>query len=305
LERRYDRLAVEEDFFINYGFLPRGQYLLMHPRPTRGVWDRTDRRRAGDLLAFVRSRGTVHPREVEAHFAHGRVTNYWGGVSSATTHLLDAMHYRGLLRIVRRDRGVRVYAPADRRGESAAIDRATVRQRLDGLVDLLIHAYAPVPHASLAPLIARLRYATPQWQSELRAALARAKTRLASVEHDGVRWYYPPADTPDRRLDEAVRLLAPFDPIVWDRRRFEMLWGWAYRFEAYTPAAKRKLGYYALPLLYGDRAIGWANVTANASQFNCQLGFAATRPRDKRFQRELDAELTRFREFLRGRKTSG
>ena len=51
-----------------------------------------------------------------------------------------------------------------------------------------------------------------------------------------------------------MRLLAPFDPVVWDRRRFEMFWGWAYRFEAYTPAAKRQLGYYALPLLWRDQA---------------------------------------------------
>ena len=57
-----------------------------------------------------------------------------------------------------------------------------------------------------------------------------------------------------------MRLLAPFDPVVWDRRRFELFWGWAYRFEAYTPAPKRKLGYYALPLLWRDRVIGWANV---------------------------------------------
>jgi hypothetical protein len=39
---------------------------------------------------------------------------------------------------------------------------------------------------------------------------------------------------------DAVRLLAPFDPVVWDRQRFEAFWGWAYRFEAYTPASKRK-----------------------------------------------------------------
>jgi hypothetical protein len=55
--------------------------------------------------------------------------------------------------------------------------------------------------------------------------------------------------------------LAPFDPIVWDRRRFELLWGWAYRFEAYTPIVKRKLGYYALPLLFRDQVTGWANVS--------------------------------------------
>ena len=49
----------------------------------------------------------------------------------------------------------------------------------------------------------------------------------------------------------------PFDPVVWDRRRFELLWAWGYRFEAYTPLSKRRLGYYALPLLWGDRVIGW------------------------------------------------
>ncbi|XXT00609.1 crosslink repair DNA glycosylase YcaQ family protein [Sorangium sp. So ce363] len=52
--------------------------------------------------------------------------------------------------------------------------------------------------------------------------------------------------------DEAVRLLAPFDPVVWDRRRFELLWGWAYRFEAYVPAPNRKLRYYALPRPWGE-----------------------------------------------------
>lgn len=300
LERNYERLDVEEDFFINYGFLPRAHYLLMHPRPTRGVWSRTDRLRADDLLAFVAERGTVHPREVEAHFAHGRVTNYWGGTSAATTHLLDAMHYRGLLRIARREQGVRVYALAARPAEST-IDRATARRRLDALVDLLIHAYAPVPQPSLAPLVARLRYAAPQWQTELPAALTRARKRLASVDSGGVRWHYPASETPADRVDDRVRLLAPFDPIVWDRRRFELLWGWPYRFEAYTPVKKRTLGYYALPLLDRDRVIGWANVTATASRFDCELGFTTTRPRDKRFSRELDAELTRLRGFLERR----
>jgi uncharacterized protein YcaQ len=65
--------------------------------------------KAADVLAFVRERGRVHPREVDEHFAHGRVTNYWGGSSNATTHLLDGMHYRGLLRVKRRDSGTRVY----------------------------------------------------------------------------------------------------------------------------------------------------------------------------------------------------
>ena len=63
-----------------------------------------------------------------------------------------------------------------------------------------------------------------------------------------------------RETRPAGTLPQPFDPIVWDRRRFEHLWGWAYRFEAYTPEAKRQFGYYAMPLLWGDRVIGWVNL---------------------------------------------
>ena len=61
------------------------------------------------ILDFVRERGAVHPREVDAHFSHGRVTNWFGGSSNASTQLLDHMHYRGLLRVARRDGGTRVY----------------------------------------------------------------------------------------------------------------------------------------------------------------------------------------------------
>jgi uncharacterized protein len=57
---------------------------------------------------------------------------------------------------------------------------------------------------------------------------------------------------------EVVRFLAPFDPLVWDRRRFEHLWGWAYRFEAYTPKAKRVRGYYA--------TVSWAGRTSRRTE---------------------------------------
>src|SRR5664279_6340293 len=78
LERRYARLAIEEDCFVNYGFLPRRHLALMHPRVAKREWDAATRRKAADVLAFIRERGPTHPRLVEAHFAHGRVTNYWG-----------------------------------------------------------------------------------------------------------------------------------------------------------------------------------------------------------------------------------
>ena len=75
LERRYVALAIEEDFLVNYGFMPRATQVLMHPRSGSAVAVRG--KKAQSLLEFVRARAAVHPREVDEHFAHGSVTNYW------------------------------------------------------------------------------------------------------------------------------------------------------------------------------------------------------------------------------------
>src|ERR1051325_5628739 len=131
LERRYETLGIEEDVFVNYGYVTRSLQALMHPPSNslvpadelKSLWGRGDKKKAKLVLEFVRQRGVVHPREVdehfshgrnvrrlhEGHFAHGRITNYWGGSSNATTHLLDAMQYMGLLRVVRREKGIRIY----------------------------------------------------------------------------------------------------------------------------------------------------------------------------------------------------
>jgi len=299
LERRYAQLSLEEDFFVNYGFLPRALQGLMHPRGGFERWSASLARRAKELHAFVAERGTVHPREVDAHFAHGKVRNYWGGVSNATTHLLDGMHYRGLLRVARRERGVRLYAL---RGETPGAQGAHEREaRLDRLIDMLVATHAPLPAQSLQGLLARLRFATPQWRAQLPQAIARAKARLAQARVAGVCWYWPAGEQPERFQlgDERVRLLAPFDPVVWDRRRFEAFWGFPYRFEAYTPLAKRRFGYYALPLLFREQVVGWGNLSYRDGQLACSLGFASGRPpRARPFARELEAELARMRSFL-------
>src|SRR6185369_11217067 len=109
LERQYAKLGVHEDFFINYGFVTSAVQKLMHPRANNCIAG-VGGKRAKLLLEFIRERGSVHPREVDEHFSHGTVKNYWGGSSNATTHLLDAMHYQGLLLVVRRESGIRIYA---------------------------------------------------------------------------------------------------------------------------------------------------------------------------------------------------
>ena len=298
LERRYEALGIEEDFFVNYGFVTRAVYELMHPRGGPASKSITRRKRVEALLSFVKAQGTAHPRQVDGHFDHGSVTNYWGGSSSATTHLLTDMHYRGLLRVVRRDVGIRVYGV--REAMQPAADKAGREARLDALVDVIVRKYAPLPAASLWNLVRRLRYAVPQWERGLAPALKRAKRRLSHARVDGIEWYWPAGETIEAgAAPEIVRLLAPFDPVVWDRRRFEILWGWAYRFEAYTPVKKRERGYYALPLLWRDRVVGWGNVTVRDGALTSDFGYVGgRRPRDREFRHALDAEMDKLRAFL-------
>jgi uncharacterized protein YcaQ len=298
LERHYESLGVEEDFFINYGYVTRTLQTLMHPR--KGLKTQGGvRKREKMLLDFVARRGVVHPREAEEHFEHGKVENYWGGSSLATTQMLGELHYRGMLGVARREKGIRLYAI--HRHESPELSEAERRARIDLLVDVLVNIYAPLPDTSLSYYVRRLRYAVPQWEKEITAALRRARERLAHARVEGVEWYWlsnPPS--PMFRGDiPVVRLVAPFDPVVHDRTRFQILWGWVYRFEAYIPAAKRKLGYYALPLLWRDRVIGWGNLAVKNGQLISDIGYVAGQPpRDRAFKRELEAELERMRLFL-------
>ena len=300
LERRYAKLDIEEDFFVNYGFLPRATQALMHPRTARAAWPAARLKKAHAVLDFVREHGVVHPREVDAHFAHGSARNWFGGSSNASTQLLDDMHYRGMLRIAARVSGVRTYAVRQPREPLAAL--AGPAQAMDALVDVIVRKYAPLPERSLGELVSHLRGGAPQWADQRQAAFQRAKLRLASGRVDGVSWYWPVDESPSSRrhaVGDVVRLLAPFDPVVWDRRRFELFWAWAYRFEAYTPAAKRVRGYYALPLLWRDQVIGWGNVAARGDKLQVDLGYVSgAAPREAGFGRALEDELARLRSFL-------
>jgi uncharacterized protein len=238
----------------------------------------------------------VHPREVDAHFRHGKARNWFGGSSNASTQLLDEMHYRGLVRTARREGGIRCYAARD--AHEAVADAGAA---IDTLVDVIVAKYAPLTSRTLGQMTALLRHAAPQWDEERNAGLARARQRLAHGRVDGIDWYWPVGEdpaSPAHAVPDAVHLLAPFDPVVWDRRRFELFWHWPYRFEAYTPAPRRQLGYYALPLLWRDAVVGWANVGVRTGRLMPEVGFFGPRIGDPRFRAAVDDELQRLADFL-------
>jgi uncharacterized protein len=172
---------------------------------------------------------------------------------------------------------------------------------LRSLIFVYARIFAPSPEKSLQSVIARHRE-LGNTRKTLAAMIRDGELRQAAV--DGVSYVWP-HDAVDVEARDDVRFLAPFDPVVWDRTRFEHLWGWAYRFEAYTPIHKRTRGYYAMPLLWRDRFIGWANASisdsrrrsgasAAAATLEVTVGYVQKRPRDPEFRRQLDAEIARL-----------
>ena len=93
-----------------------------------------------------------------------------------------------------------------------------------------------------------------------------ADQKTASVRVEGIRtpFYYRTEDesllqeilSGNADLKPRMAFIAPLDPLLWDKALISALWDFRYSWEIYTPAAKRKYGYYTLPIVYGDRFVG-------------------------------------------------
>src|SRR5580704_4464223 len=132
LERRYPRLAIEEAFFINYGFLPSGTLSLLHPRGAPRAWDAWDAKmqaRAQEVLDFVCQHGPTYPKDVQAHFDHGRIRR-WGAT--------------------------RVYQTVEPPPRDDSPEARLVRA--GHLLDIVVRLYAPIPAASLVYVCRLLSY---------------------------------------------------------------------------------------------------------------------------------------------------
>jgi hypothetical protein len=167
-------------------------------------------------------------------------------------------------------------------GDVCAAHRVNFERRYDLPERVLPEAVldAPTPAEDEAQrqllLIAatRLGVATePDLGDYFRLPRKESKARLAELVEDGtltparVEGWSAPAYVTAAKLStpvhEARALLTPFDPLVWSRPRTERLFGFRYRIEIYTPAAKRVHGYYVLPFLLGDRLVARIDVKSD------------------------------------------
>ena len=280
LERHYPSLGIEEDLLYAYGFMTRAVWQLLHPRKATRATD-LERR----VLELVRKQGAMHPGELEAHFGKRRVINAWGGYSKATKKALEHLHHRGLLRIARRENGIRVYEPAP----PAAVERSP-EERLEELLLVVARILGPAQKRTLRSVGAYLHRKVPKSGNALAALLQSGRLEQAVVDGIDYVWVAEPIRARRavrRALSGAVRSGGVGSAAL----RASV--GMGISVEAYTPKAKRVRGYYALPLLYRDQVIGWVNAGEQL-----ELGFVEGRPKQRDFERELESEIERFRLFL-------
>jgi uncharacterized protein YcaQ len=104
---------------------------------------------------------------------------------------------------------------------------------------------------------------------------------------------------------ERAHILSPFDPLIIQRKRTHLIFGYEHFFEAYVPKEKRRFGYFALPVLVGDEIVAALDLKTDRQNRKLLLqkwnwvGVAAKGPR-KELKRKIEQELHRFERFQLG-----
>lgn len=272
------------DAFEHWGHeasvMPRELLLAMHHRMVGATsWQaRTgvtlETERPGLLAqarAVVEQHGPVVAADVEHLAPRERPAGPWWD-HSHTKKALEYLFITGQLAASRGRNFARTYdaterawnrAPADRGdwgmaasdGQQALFDKALAACGIGTVRDLCDHfrlPYAARPHKEGAA-------GGRAWAA---SAVERGLATWVNVEG----WDEPAllanaAETPRRAT--GVTVLSPFDPVCWFRPRLKRMFGVDYRIEIYTPAAKRKYGYYCLPLLVGEQIVGRFDLKAD------------------------------------------
>lgn len=245
-----------EYYFPNLCVLPLSDYphfvrAMRRRAETPGGWGCVtpdERPVAEAILARIAAEGPLRTRAAGAD--HGHTLSGWGTRTTVAARVTEKLWLHGRLSIARRENFERWFDLTERVLPDAARWHA-----LDASLPDPTQTEIYLTRKRLrARRLFRLRPADRKLLGES------AFVRVTPPDSDGKPWYALAEDAAALQeagpVEETARLLAPLDPLVYDRERTETLFGFPYRWEVYTPRDKRRWGYYVLPLLHGDRLIG-------------------------------------------------
>ena len=273
-----DELLAEGKLFEYWShaacFVPIEDYGLYRRRMLDGIektraWIQAHPEEIGHVMSRVRENGPVRSAEFERTGGKAGGWWEWKPEKQALEHLFSA----GELMISRRDPNFhRVYDLRERVLEHARPDWE------DGLAPTPEEARRTLALKAVRALgVSLARWVPDYFRNPKRGMVALLEGladegSLLSARIEG--WEEPAYVHPDNAvLAETVvsgrmepsrtTLLSPFDPVVWDRTRASELFGFEYRIEVYTPAAKRRYGYYSLPILHRNALVGRLDAKAH------------------------------------------
>ncbi len=230
---------------------PLWQWRRRHYRERHRQWSADHQSMLDFVLAELRQRGPLTAGMIE-HDDSRRKGSWWGWSEVKTA--LEVLFFQGDVVASHRKNFERYYDLPERRIPAELLDRDVPEDdAVRELVRASVRAHGIGTVRDIADYFRML-------QAPVKAALDELvdEGELHRVQVEG--WGKAPAylhqDARMPRRIEAAALLSPFDPVVWERDRTLRMFGFHYRIEIYTPAPKRKFGYYTLPLLIDEALVG-------------------------------------------------
>ncbi len=221
------------------------------------------------ILAKVRDGGAVRARDFER--SDGKSGGWWEW--KPEKRWLEAWFHLGELMVARRESFQRVYDLAER-VRTAASERGHVsaaaprRDALDR--ELILRAVAALGITAAGWINDYYRHGRKLRDRDLDGLVDAGELLRVTVAGFDAPLYVHPVQRPllEAAADGTLKarrtvLLSPFDPVVWDRERASVLFGFDYRIECYTPGPKRQFGYFVLPILDGSRLVGRLDAKAH------------------------------------------
>jgi uncharacterized protein len=268
-DRLYGRREIFEAYNKGLSFVPTSELPWF-----RGVWSRNyatvlaeNRAVAEQVLERVRVDGPLASSDFERE--RGPTTDWFGVPTNVVRAVLEAYCFTGVLGLARRDGNRRYYDLIERLLPPEILARKVpLREQLRHKLLSRYRAHGLLGIGGGGDIFGGLGPAKPDperpehpGRTALRAELVE-EGELVPVTVEGVRGtrfvlreevkllQAPPRPPP------SVAFLPPFDPVVWDRALLASLFGFDYVWELFVPPAKRRWGWYVLPILFRDRFVG-------------------------------------------------